>query len=88
MHFLSPTTNITQAEPTTPSAVVRLTLNSVIQPVTTEQALPPKFNTPFVAGMYVNKHTMYRLILLPMQGTVGSSAADKTVDTTVADLEF
>ena len=77
MHFLSPTTNITQAEPTTPSAVVKLTLNSVIQ-----------FNTPFVAGMSVNKHTMYRLVLLPMQGTVGSSAADKTIDTTVADLEF
>ena len=67
MHFLSPTTNITQAEPTTPSAVVKLTLNSSGQPVATEQAVPPKFNAPFVAGMYVNIHTMYRLKVLLMQ---------------------
>ena len=61
MHFLSPTTNITQA-------VVKPTLNSRAQPVATEQAVPPKFNTPFVAGMYVNIHTMYRLTVLLMQG--------------------
>ena len=67
MHFLSPTTNITQAEPTTPSAVVKLTLNSSGQPVATEQAVPPKFNTPFVAGMYVNIHITYRLKVLLMQ---------------------
>ena len=49
-------------------AVVKLTLNSRAQPVATEQAVPPKFNTPLVAGMYVNKHTMYRLTVLLMQG--------------------
>ena len=49
-------------------AVVKLTLNSSGQPVATEQAVPPKFNTPFVAGMYVNIHTMYGLTVLLMQG--------------------
>ena len=38
-------------------AVVKPTLNSRAQPVATEQAVPPKFNTPLVAGMYVCKHT-------------------------------
>ena len=48
-----------QAEPTTPTAVVKPTVNSTAKPAATEHAVPMKstqLNTPLVAGMYVNTH--------------------------------
>ena len=79
-----------QAEPTTPSAVVKPTVESTAQPVATKQAVPiesTQFNTPLVAGMYVNTHTHHRLTIKYYScKAIRSSAADKIMVITIVFL--